>query len=152
MYTAKKACKALHFIMRVLEKGKSNTTRLADMSLVRSILQSGASCWETYREGQMNAVDPVNKKAAKFAKSYQRFSTPNSSPAVLALNPISLARVCMLCVCVCVFVCMYVCERGCGCGCVVGVCVGMCICVCCMRVCVCVCERERERVCVCVCG
>jgi len=36
------------------------------VSLVRPILEYGASCWDPYREGQINALDRVQKKAAKF--------------------------------------------------------------------------------------
>ena len=43
-YTVKKACKALHFTMRILKKGNSNTKCLAYMSLVRPILEYGAAC------------------------------------------------------------------------------------------------------------
>jgi len=37
------------------------------MSLVRPILEYGAACWDSYREGQIIALDRVQKKAAKFA-------------------------------------------------------------------------------------
>jgi len=37
------------------------------MSLVRPIIEYGAMCWDQYREGQKNALDRVQKKAAKFA-------------------------------------------------------------------------------------
>jgi len=37
------------------------------MSLVLPILECGASCWNPYREGQTNALDCVQNKAAKFA-------------------------------------------------------------------------------------
>jgi hypothetical protein len=37
------------------------------MSLVRPILEYGASCWDPYREGQITAICRVQKKAAKFA-------------------------------------------------------------------------------------
>ena len=37
------------------------------MSLVRPILEYGAACWDPYREGQITALDMVQKKAAKFA-------------------------------------------------------------------------------------
>ena len=37
------------------------------MSLVRLILEFGAACWDPYREGQISALDRVQKKAAKFA-------------------------------------------------------------------------------------
>jgi hypothetical protein len=66
-YTVKKAWKALHFTMRILKKGNSNTKSLAYMSLVRPILEYGAACWDPYREGQIAALDRVQKKTAKFA-------------------------------------------------------------------------------------
>jgi hypothetical protein len=59
--------KALHFTMRILKKGNSNTKSLAYTSLVRPILEYGAACWDPYREGQINALDRVQNKAAKFA-------------------------------------------------------------------------------------
>jgi len=34
---------------------------------VRPILEYGALCWNPYREGKINALDRVQKKAAKFA-------------------------------------------------------------------------------------
>ena len=53
--------------MRILKKGNSNTKRLAYMSLVPPILEYGAACWDSYREGQIIALDRMQKKAAKFA-------------------------------------------------------------------------------------
>jgi hypothetical protein len=73
-HTVKKAWKTLHFTMRVLKKGNSNTKSLAYMSLVRPILEYGAACWDPYREGQICALDRVQKKAAKFA---HHTSSPN---------------------------------------------------------------------------
>jgi len=66
-YTVKKAWKALHFTMRILNKGNNNNKSLAYMSLVRPILEYGAACWNPYREGRKSALDRVQKKAAKFA-------------------------------------------------------------------------------------
>jgi len=63
----KKAWKALHFTMRILKKGNSNTKSLAYMSLVHPILEYGAACWGPYREGQISALDGVQKKVAIFA-------------------------------------------------------------------------------------
>ena len=37
------------------------------MSLVRPILEYGVACWDPYREGQLSALNRVQKKAAKFA-------------------------------------------------------------------------------------
>jgi hypothetical protein len=82
-YTAKKAGKALNFTMRVLKKGNSNTKSLAYMSLVRPILEYGAACWNPYREGQIFAIDRVQKKAAKFA--YQTLASARKLSRVYAL-------------------------------------------------------------------
>lgn len=62
-YTVQQAMKALHFIMRILNKGNS----LTYVSLVHLILEYGAVCWDPYREGQPNTLDCVQKKAAKLA-------------------------------------------------------------------------------------
>jgi hypothetical protein len=53
--------------MRVLKNGNSNMKSLAYTSLVHPILEYGAACWVPYREGQINALERVHKKAAKFA-------------------------------------------------------------------------------------
>jgi len=58
-YVVKKAWKALHFTMRILKEGNSNTKSLAYMSLVRPILEYGAACWDPYREGQISALGRV---------------------------------------------------------------------------------------------
>jgi hypothetical protein len=61
-YTVEKAWKALQFTMRILKRGNSNSKSLAYMTLVRPILQYGAACWDPYREGQISALDRVQKK------------------------------------------------------------------------------------------
>ena len=66
-YTVKKAKKELHFIMRILKKENGNTKSLTYTTLVRPILEYGAACWDPYREGQIHALDRVQKKAAEFA-------------------------------------------------------------------------------------
>jgi hypothetical protein len=53
--------------MCILKKGNSNRKCLAYMTLVRPILEYGASCCDQYREGQVNELDRVQQKAAKFA-------------------------------------------------------------------------------------
>jgi hypothetical protein len=37
------------------------------MPLVRLVLEYGAACWDQFREEQINVLDQVQKKAAKFA-------------------------------------------------------------------------------------
>jgi len=64
-YTVKKNWKALHFTMRIFRKGNSNTNT-AYVSLVRPIVEYGAAWWDLCREGQINAIDRVQKKAAKY--------------------------------------------------------------------------------------
>jgi len=64
-YTVKRAWKALHFTMRILKKGNSNTKSLAYMSLVRPILECGPAYWDPYREGEIIALSSVKNKAAK---------------------------------------------------------------------------------------
>ena len=53
--------------MRVLRKGNSSTKSLAYTTLVGPILEYGAACWDPYREEQIDELDRVQKKAAKFA-------------------------------------------------------------------------------------
>jgi len=55
--------------MRTLKKGNNNTKRLAYRALVRPILEYGAVCWDPYREGQVSALNWVQKRAAKFANN-----------------------------------------------------------------------------------
>ena len=58
-----------YFIMRILKKGNNNTKPLVYTALVRPILEYGAVCWDPYREGQVNALSRVQKRAAKFANN-----------------------------------------------------------------------------------
>jgi len=60
------------------------------MSLVRPILEYGASCCDPYREGQIKALDRVQKKKAKFANY-----TKDSGLETLA-NRRKMARICAL--------------------------------------------------------
>jgi hypothetical protein len=66
-YTVRKAWTALHFTMRILKNGNSNTKNSAYMSLVLPILEYGVACWDPYREGHISALDRVQNKTAKFA-------------------------------------------------------------------------------------
>jgi hypothetical protein len=66
-YTVKRPGKALHFTMRILKKGNSNTKSLAYMSLAHPILEYGAACWDPYREGQISTRDRMQTKVAKIA-------------------------------------------------------------------------------------
>jgi hypothetical protein len=62
-YTAKKAWKAPHIKTCVLKNGNCNAKRLACTSVVRQILEYASSCWYTYREGEINALEQVQYKS-----------------------------------------------------------------------------------------
>jgi len=51
--------------MRVI-KGEIGTQKLTFMSLVRLVLEYGSVCWDPCREGHINALDWVQKKAELF--------------------------------------------------------------------------------------
>jgi len=57
--------------MHILKKvNKNNNTKpLAYMALVRPILEYGAVCWDTSREGQVSVLNRVQKRVAKFANN-----------------------------------------------------------------------------------
>jgi len=76
--------------MRVLKKGNRNTKSLAYTSLVRSVLEYGSACWDPRREGQIHALDRVQKKAAQFTNH-----TKDSDWETLAQRR-TIARLCAL--------------------------------------------------------
>jgi hypothetical protein len=76
--------------MRILNQGNSNAKSLSYMSLVRPIPEYGASCWDPYREGQINPLDHVQNKAVKFANH-----TNDSLWETLAQRR-KIARICVL--------------------------------------------------------
>jgi hypothetical protein len=79
--------------MRVLYKGNSNKKSLAYTSLVRPILEYGAVCWDPCREGQINALDRVQKAAAKFARGHNH---RNGSDWESLAQRRKIARLCAL--------------------------------------------------------
>ena len=88
-YTVQKAWKAVHFVMHVLKKG-NNTKSLTYVSLVSPILEYGSACWDPCIEGQINALDQVQKKAAQFTNH-----TKDSDWEALAQHR-TIARLCAL--------------------------------------------------------
>jgi hypothetical protein len=58
------------------------------MSLVRPILEYGAACWYPYREGQISALDRVQKNGARFS---HHTNSPNWETLVSRRK---LSRVC----------------------------------------------------------
>jgi hypothetical protein len=53
--------------------GNSKTKSLAYMSLVRPILEYGASCWDPYRGGTNSCVRQGAKESGQICTSYEQF-------------------------------------------------------------------------------
>jgi hypothetical protein len=60
---------------------------------VRPILEYGAVCWDPYREGKINALYRVQKKAAKFASGHNDRNGSDWEPLAQRRN---IARICAL--------------------------------------------------------
>jgi hypothetical protein len=60
---------------------------------VRPILEYGAVCWDPYREGQINALERVQKKAVKFARGHNH---RNGSDWESLVQRRKIARLCAL--------------------------------------------------------
>jgi hypothetical protein len=73
---------------------------------VRPILEYGAACWDPYREGQIHALDMVQKKADKFA-----YRMSESNWETLAQRR-KIARICAFFKDYVVFVCKSVLPPG----------------------------------------
>jgi hypothetical protein len=76
--------------LRHQSKGNSNTKSLAYRSLVRPILEYGAACWDTYRGGQITALNRVQKRAAKFvhntnSPNWKTFASHRKLSSICAL-------------------------------------------------------------------
>ena len=66
-YTAQKAWKALHFVMRVLRKGKRNTKMFSlHTSLVLRFSNMGLYTGNQAEKDRINALDLVQKRAVQF--------------------------------------------------------------------------------------
>ena len=64
------ACTRVHFTIFYTQKGNNNNKKLlAYTALVRPILDYRAVCWDPYREGQVSALNRVQKRAAKFGNN-----------------------------------------------------------------------------------
>ena len=55
--------------MRIFKKGNNNTKRLGRTALLRPILEYGTVCWDPHREGELSALNRLQKRAAKFANN-----------------------------------------------------------------------------------
>jgi hypothetical protein len=63
-----KAWRSFNFIARILKRGSSKTKELAYLSLIRPLTEYGAVCWDPYRQNQMDTLEHVWRRAAKFVR------------------------------------------------------------------------------------
>ncbi|KAJ4441739.1 hypothetical protein ANN_11597 [Periplaneta americana] len=63
-----KAWRALHFIMRILRKASPKSREIAYLTLVRPLMEYGTTCWDPYRIYQINSLERIQYRAAKFVK------------------------------------------------------------------------------------
>jgi len=63
------------------QNGNNNRKRLAYTALVRPIFENGAVCWDPYREGQVSALNRLQKRAAKFSNNINEFGLGNFGTA-----------------------------------------------------------------------
>ncbi|KAJ4438060.1 hypothetical protein ANN_13999 [Periplaneta americana] len=66
--TTRIAWKALHFSMRILKKSNRKSKELAYKTLVRPIMEYGAVGCYPYRQNQIDSIEKVQRKAAKYVK------------------------------------------------------------------------------------
>ncbi|KAJ4449398.1 hypothetical protein ANN_00797 [Periplaneta americana] len=63
-----KAWRALHFIMRILRKASPKSREIAYLTLVRPLMEYGTTCWDPYGIYQINSLERIQYRAAKFVK------------------------------------------------------------------------------------
>ncbi|KAJ4426317.1 hypothetical protein ANN_27131 [Periplaneta americana] len=63
-----RAWRALHFIMRILRKASPKSREIAYLTLVRPLMEYGTTCWDPYRIYQINSLERIQYRAAKFVK------------------------------------------------------------------------------------
>ncbi|KAJ4434444.1 hypothetical protein ANN_23006 [Periplaneta americana] len=62
------AWRALHFIMRILRKASPKSREIAYLTLVRPLMECGTTYWDPYRIYQINSLERIQYRAAKFVK------------------------------------------------------------------------------------
>jgi Reverse transcriptase (RNA-dependent DNA polymerase)/Endonuclease-reverse transcriptase len=72
-YVTNKASRALYVTRVALSKSSSAVKATAYKTLVRPIVEYSSSVWDPFRVGQINAVEAIQRKAARFClKKYSR--------------------------------------------------------------------------------
>ena len=88
----KKASSTLGFIKRNLKHCPETTRHMAYVSLVRSVLEYGATIWDPYLQCDINRLEKVQRRAARFITGDYTSRTPGCMTNMLeSLNLSPLA-------------------------------------------------------------
>ena len=79
----KKANSTVGFLRRNLRNCSSGCKRNAYLSLVRSVLEYGATLWDPYLQKDINKLEQVQRKAARFVSGDYKSRTPGSMQKLL---------------------------------------------------------------------
>ena len=91
----KKANSTVGFLRRNLRNCSSGCKRNAYLSLVRSVLEYGATLWDPYLQKDINKLEQVQRKAARFVSGDYKSRTPGSMQKLLRkldLPPLQVRR------------------------------------------------------------
>ena len=89
----KKASSTLGFIKRNLKHCPETTRHMAYVSLVRSVLEYGATIWDPYLQCDINRLEKVQRRAARFITGDYTSRTPGCMTNMLeSLNLSPLAQ------------------------------------------------------------
>ena len=91
--TAMKANRTLGFLRRNLWFCPGNVKALAHKTLVRPVLEYASCAWDLYRIGQINKLDAVQRRAARFVTgNYQRDSSATQMQTYLEWETLERRR------------------------------------------------------------
>ena len=91
----KKANSIVGFLRRNLRNCPSGCKRNAYLSLVRSVLEYGATLWDPHLHKDINKLEQVQRKAARFVSGDYKYCTPGSMQKLLRkldLSPLQVRR------------------------------------------------------------
>ena len=91
--TTKKANSILGFIRRILRQCHSSLKETAYKSLIRSILDYSAVVWDPYLKGDIQNIENIQRRAARFVKNdYSKTSSVTSMLRDLKWQPLAERR------------------------------------------------------------
>ena len=90
----KKANSSLGFVKRNLHSCSEKTKRAAYITLVRPHLEYATAVCDPYRQNQVNQIESVQNRAARFIKSNYEYTSSITQMKYLSLDPLNLIYNC----------------------------------------------------------